>query len=169
MSLAKLLLSTFFFANLFALSHNSYAMSVCLNARSTNQANSGHAFVTIHANNGDIIETYGLWPLSKHPGSVAINKPGDLPLATLRAGGKFKIPGDSAKMIEDNICRPFDSHSLARIRTEVTSYTTAVGRYSTLSNNCTHFAVRIYNSASGDSFPIVQTPKAVRRIIAKRG
>lgn len=71
------------------------------------------------------------------------------------------------KMIEKRTCQSFDKQNLEELKAKVENYISEYGAYKTLANNCTHFAIRIYNFASGDNFPLVQTPRRVGQIITK--
>ncbi len=141
-----------------------WALTTCLYSRSSNDPMAGHAFVTIE-DKGRVIETYGLWPKKKHPTYVAINKPSDLPFRVLRSGN-YVLPKSMLKLKEVQKCQTL-TKSIETVRTEVSHYLQKYGVYKSLTNNCTHFAVRIYNFAADDHFPEVQTPLAVRNILTE--
>lgn len=150
---------------IFLLSFSSFATNVCLYARSNNGPASGHSFVTVE-DGGKIIETYGFWPLEKHPGSLAINFTSDLPLHILLNNKKYKVPDKMLTMTEARTCRPLIGNDIEALRESVNAYILDYGKYQTLSNNCTHFAIRIYNAATGDNFAVVTTPLRARNIMA---
>ncbi len=143
-------------------SNQASALTVCLYSRSSQDPMAGHAFVTVE-NQGRVVETYGLWPKKKHPTYIAINKPADLPFRVLRSGN-YQLPASMEKLREVQKCKPLNK-SLGSVRAEVQQYLEKYGVYKSLTNNCTHFAVRIYNFAADDHFPEVQTPLAVRRVL----
>lgn len=157
----------------FLISQGAQALNVCLHARSTNDVASGHAFVTVQNNAGRIQETYGLWPndklTEKYPHQVAINRPGDLPLQIMRARG-YIIANDSPRLTEEAVCATLKV-SVNDLREQVLNYTSeeSYGPYQTMNNNCTHFAIRIFNIASQENFPVVMTPKRVKSIIVRLG
>lgn len=145
--------------------NNVLAANICLYARSTNEIASGHSFVVIEDKN-KVIVSYGFWPDSKHPGSIAVNKFADLPMATLKQM-KAIMSEKMLRMTENHICQPFNKNNLDELREKVESYINEYGTYKTLANNCTHFAIRIYNFASGENFPVVQTPLRARKIMSQ--
>jgi hypothetical protein len=144
----------------------SQALTFCLYARSTNDATSGHAFVTLE-DRGRVVESYGFWPEEKHKGSIAINKSGDLPKAVILARANLANPEVFHNMGEASICQEIGNYPKQKIRDVVVNYIATVGKYRTMANNCTHFAIRIYNAITGDSFKVVQTPLRTRKIIGQ--
>lgn len=153
-------------AALLTLVFESHALTFCLYARSTNDAISGHAFVTLE-DRGRVVESYGFWPEEKHKGSIAINKSGDLPKAVILARANLANPEVFHNMGEASICQEIGNYPKQKIRDVVVNYIATVDKYRTLSNNCTHFAIRIYNAITGDSFKVVQTPLRTRKIIGQ--
>lgn len=71
------------------------------------------------------------------------------------------------KMKENRICQTFDKRNLDELREKVENYIKEYGVYRTLANNCTHFAIRIYNFASGDDLKVVQTPLRLGKILSE--
>jgi len=154
------------FAVVLAFSSWAQALTVCLNARSTDDPASGHSFVTVYSG-AKIVETYGFWPTSKHAGSIAINKRGDFPVQYLLAQGAVVLAEGAKLMAEDKICSAAPGVSLSDMRSIVNSYMGVYGRYRALSNNCNHFAVRIFNAITDQEFPVKMTPLATRKLIAQ--
>jgi len=150
---------------LLTLAFESHALTFCLYARSTNDPMSGHAFVTLE-DRGRVVESYGFWPEEKHQGSIAINKSGDSPLYDILAR-PIANPEAFLKMGEASICQNIGNYPKQKIRAVVVNYIEAVGKYRGGANNCTHFAIRIYNAITGDSFKVVQTPLRTRKIIGQ--
>ncbi len=156
---------------LIAMSSVCEAKVLCLYARSNNDPMSGHAFVTLEQ--GDqVLERYGMWPDSKLAendqiliGNVALNKNGDYPLSILRK--KFKVSDNLANMTEAQICEDVGNIKASVIR----QIAIEVGekRYQSLSNNCTHFAIRLFNAVTGADFPSYATPKRSKKEMLKRG
>lgn len=159
------LLRPLLFAAMIVFGSESFALSVCLYARSNNGPASGHSFVTIESN-GRVTETYGLWPDSKHRGMLAINKESDLPRAVLIARRGNTLTDTFLKLKEARLCQDL-KFSVEQVRAAAQTYMDVYGPYKTMSNNCNHFAVRIYNTASGDTFKVVQTPLDARKLINK--
>ncbi len=163
----KLLVIAMFFMVLFT-SHFCFALTVCLYARSTNDPASGHAFINVQ-DKGRTVESYGLWPNDKltsaFPNPIAINRTGDFPMAVLRKMNVI-IPAKMEKMLEGKVCADL-AVSREVLREKALSYTTKeeYGPYRSLQNNCTHFAVRMFNFATDSEFPVVVTPKKVNAII----
>lgn len=133
-----------------AITQVSLALDICLHARK------GHSFVTVQ-DNGKVVKTLGLWPNrlldDKFPNNVAINRPGDYPIA--------KAPDVST-------CSPLKI-SLSALEAKAKKYTdkSEYGPYVLLGNNCTHFAVRMFNFGSGESFPVVMSPSQVMSKIGR--
>lgn len=130
------------------LSQTSMAMSICLHARK------GHSFVTVQDGN-KIVKSLGLWPNrllnEKHPTNVSIDRSGDRPVKTapdVKTCSELKI---SVKALEQKAVKYTDKSEY--------------GPYSLVGNNCTHFAVRMFNYGSGEQFPVVLSPARVMSII----
>ena len=147
------------------LAQSSFALSVCLNARSNGNITNGHAFITIEDEKGKIVESYGYWPLSEtRKQSLTINIPADNPLNIIKA--RWGLTKKQEAMSEARLCQNTNA-TIAQTRKLALSYPGQFGKYSLMSNNCTHFAIRIYNQLSGDTFPVVQSPTGARREIKK--
>lgn len=151
---------------LITLASESRALTMCLYARSTSDITSGHSFVTL-VDEGQILETYGFWPGKDRKGSMEINKELDNPKHLVLARWELVEPVKFRKLIEEHICQDIGNYPVKNIREWVVSYKARVGRYRKLGNNCTHFAVRLYNAVTGDTFRVVQSPLRVRKIIRK--
>jgi hypothetical protein len=117
------------------ISQASVALDICLHARK------GHSFITVQ-NNGKVVKSLGLWPdrllNETHPNPVAIDRGGDLPMS--------KAPDVSR-------CSTLKV-SLDQLVKKALSYTSSsqYGPYKLAGNNCTHFAVRMYNYGASEDF-----------------
>lgn len=154
--------AAFLFFTLFV-TQTSFAMSFCLYARSNSNPTSGHAFVTVEDNRGQIIESYGYWPKETYPHNLTINVPADNPLRVIKA--RWGLTKDQQNLSESRLCQQIGGITVEQIRKAVFSYPQKLGPYKYLTNNCTHFAVRMYNAVTKDSFPLVTTPSSARRAI----
>ncbi len=174
-TLRQLSTSLFALAFFFIFTSSATAESVCLVGRSSGDPTSGHAFVYV-SNGNSIIESYGYWPKSKNPQYLAINrvalgrkgiqKSGDLPYAWLRAHG-YKFNESSANLTEDQFCLEVGRADLENARAIARGYFQSFGPYKSLSNNCTHFAIRQFNAMTGANLKVIVTPLALRKVLRK--
>ena len=161
---ARLFGATFVLLSLFA-TEGALALNVCLYARATNKPTSGHSFVTIENSQHQVIESYGFWPPDINPESLYINFPYDTPARIIEQ--VWGIEARRQTMPESRICQDVQNHTLSQIRAFVKNYPARYGRYKYLTNNCTHFAVRVYNAVTGDKIPAAATPWEVKSSIKR--
>lgn len=141
-----------------AITQASLALNICLHARK------GHSFITVR-DNIKIIKTFGMWPdrllNEKHPNSVAIDRRGD-------------DPANSATPYVST-CSPLEV-PLDHLVQYAIEYNdpSQYGPYKLLGNNCTHFAVRMYNYGAvtdffgkGDRLHATLSPAEVKSKILK--
>lgn len=141
------------------------ALHFCLYARSNGNPTSGHASVTIEDSQGKVHETYGYWPKEKYPQSLTVNIPADNPLRVIKA--RWGLTPEQEQMSEVRLCQSMGGLTIAQVRKAVLSYPQVRGAYRYFDNNCSHFAVTMYNAVTKDSFPVVATPGAIRREVRK--
>ncbi|MEO0337443.1 MAG: hypothetical protein AAF202_13700 [Pseudomonadota bacterium] len=149
----------------FILCQQALAYKACLYSRSNDQPTGGHAFVTVEL--GDkVLEAYGLWPRKKHPDGMAINKAGDFPYRFLEA--RDLITPKLEAMTEGSLCLPTAGDmDLDDVRALAQDYIGTYGEWRFSDNNCAHFAIRLFNLATGHDFPEVWSPKRINRVLAR--
>lgn len=140
------------------------AVEACLYSRSTGSPWGGHAFVVVKSR-GRVLEAYGLWPRDKHPDGMAINKGGDFPRDFLDA--RDLTTPRIERMLERFVCADAGSYDLEDIRALAHSYIGTYGEWRFSDNNCAHFAIRLFNSATGLDFPLVASPLRINRVISR--
>lgn len=146
-------------------SQSSYALLVCLYARSTGEPTNGHAFVTVEDNSGRVYESYGYWPKSKYSENPTINLLSDQPLRVIAKHGR--LTETLKRMHEARLCQPMGGIRVDQVRKTAYQYREVRGDYRVFSNNCSHFATTLYNAVSRDSFPESATPGRIIREVKK--
>ncbi len=143
------------------------AFNLCLYARSNSYPSSGHVFLTVEYDQGRVFESYGYWPKEKSPSYTMVNYTFDNPVRVIQKLNGGELSTRLKQMTEVRLCQPVNGISIAQIRATALKYPQTHGPYSVLINNCAHFAVLLYNSITGDEFPLRPTPLDTRMLIKK--